>query len=452
MRRIVPAMTVAVMLFLTGGASLVHGQETCTFTQGFAELRGLVGEQKVGACLENEHHNLDNGNSEQRTTGGLLVWRKADNFTAFTDGGTTWINGPNGLQSRPNGERLAWEFDPVVAAAPPSPTPRPLPTLPATVPVAAEPVQAPRVLNDGGTIATPNYAAQAGAPNTAPPPPVTGNAPAASAVPPPTGTPTSVSAAASATGTGAVPPPPPPPANAAAASVPAPAAVTAPAAATTTAKTVTATPTKTPTPKPAVTAKFVERPDEVDTGNDARFEVETNAKKGTCSLTVTYRNTSETAMGGKTIDDGRCEWKFTLPTDVKTGKAKAIVTVSATEGTTTVEDTFEVKKGDTVYAGSVDLEVDPTEMPDGSVDPGKEIKVGVDTNLKRKGSCDLLMTWPSVGAVPSATQMPDDRGRCSWTVTVPANVPRNSSANLLVTVRKDGSTVRTLTKDFKISK
>jgi hypothetical protein len=35
---------------------------------------------------------------------------------------------------------------------------------------------------------------------------------------------------------------------------------------------------------------------------------------------------------------------------------------------------------------------------------------------------------------------------------VPAEAPRNSSANLLVTVRKDGSTVRTLTKDFKVSK
>lgn len=31
---------------------------------------------------------FENGNAEQRTSGGLLVWRKVDDFTAFTDGGT----------------------------------------------------------------------------------------------------------------------------------------------------------------------------------------------------------------------------------------------------------------------------------------------------------------------------------------------------------------------------
>ena len=133
-RRIVPAVMVAVMLLLTGGPMRAHGQEACGFVGGFAELRGLVGEQRVGACLENEHYNLENGNAEQRTTGGLLVWRKVDNFTAFTDGGTTWINGPNGLQSRPNHERLAWERDPVVpTGAQPAATPRPLPTPPAAM-------------------------------------------------------------------------------------------------------------------------------------------------------------------------------------------------------------------------------------------------------------------------------------------------------------------------------
>ena len=34
-------------------------------------------------------------------------------FTAFTDGATTWVNGPNGLQSRPNGVRFSWERDPI---------------------------------------------------------------------------------------------------------------------------------------------------------------------------------------------------------------------------------------------------------------------------------------------------------------------------------------------------
>ncbi len=64
----------------------------------------------VGDCLENEHHNPENGDALQRTGGGLLVWRKADNWTAFTDGITTWIAGPAGLASRPNGGPLfQWE-------------------------------------------------------------------------------------------------------------------------------------------------------------------------------------------------------------------------------------------------------------------------------------------------------------------------------------------------------
>jgi len=78
---------------------------------------------------------LENGNAEQRTSGGLLVWRKVDNFTAFTDGGTSWINGPNGWQSRPNSERFSWEKDPVQPAsgpaAPGAPPSGSLPSAPA---------------------------------------------------------------------------------------------------------------------------------------------------------------------------------------------------------------------------------------------------------------------------------------------------------------------------------
>src|SRR3954462_8546524 len=93
-------------------------ETSCQFVLGFAALRDLVGAQKVGSCLEDEHFNLENGNSEQHTTGGLMVWRKVDNFTAFTDGGTSWINGPNGLQNRPNGDRFSWEKDPALAVTP----------------------------------------------------------------------------------------------------------------------------------------------------------------------------------------------------------------------------------------------------------------------------------------------------------------------------------------------
>src|SRR6185437_12780780 len=52
-----------------------------------------------------------NGDAQQHTTKGLLAWRKADNWTAFTDGYRTWINGPDGLVKRLNADRFPWEHD-----------------------------------------------------------------------------------------------------------------------------------------------------------------------------------------------------------------------------------------------------------------------------------------------------------------------------------------------------
>ncbi len=78
-----------------------------SFKLGFATLAAMIPDI-VGQPLENEHYG-PNGDSLQQTTKGLLVWRKADNWTAFTDGTTTWINGPQGLQSRLNTERFPWE-------------------------------------------------------------------------------------------------------------------------------------------------------------------------------------------------------------------------------------------------------------------------------------------------------------------------------------------------------
>ena len=90
----------------------VRATAQCEFILGFAALKAAIdqvaGPEKVGACLENEHV-VANGNVEQHTTGGLLVWRQADNWTAFTDGYRTWINGPYGLQVRLNTERFFWE-------------------------------------------------------------------------------------------------------------------------------------------------------------------------------------------------------------------------------------------------------------------------------------------------------------------------------------------------------
>ncbi len=127
-------MAAAAAATVFGGAVLA--QEKPEFRLGFAGLAARIPDV-VGQPLENEHHNPLNGDSLQQTTTGLMVWRKADNWTAFTDGFRTWIDGPLGIQERRNEERLDWESraTPVpapmpspTAAAAPSPTPAPSPT------------------------------------------------------------------------------------------------------------------------------------------------------------------------------------------------------------------------------------------------------------------------------------------------------------------------------------
>jgi pimeloyl-ACP methyl ester carboxylesterase len=89
---------------------------TCSFSLGFKALHDLIPDI-VGDCIADETHDPTSGDALQQTANGLLVWRKADNWTAFTDGATTWLVGPTGLQSRPNDERFAWEgVEPFYAA------------------------------------------------------------------------------------------------------------------------------------------------------------------------------------------------------------------------------------------------------------------------------------------------------------------------------------------------
>lgn len=96
----------------------------CQFVLGFATMAAVV--PQIGSCKEDQHY-ASNGDAQQATTGGLLVWRKADNWTAFTDGYQTWLNGPNGIQQRLNTDRFPWEGTPVsqpigpTCAAAPSP-------------------------------------------------------------------------------------------------------------------------------------------------------------------------------------------------------------------------------------------------------------------------------------------------------------------------------------------
>ncbi len=99
------------------GAAPLQAQAPCQFVLGFAALHDAI-PAEVGDCLDNQTF-APNGNGEQRTTKGLMVWRKADNWTAFTNGYATWVNGPNGLQRRLNTE--CFPFESCQAPQPPPP-------------------------------------------------------------------------------------------------------------------------------------------------------------------------------------------------------------------------------------------------------------------------------------------------------------------------------------------
>jgi hypothetical protein len=84
--------------------------QSCQFVAGFKALADQI-PNVVGACTGNEYHD-GQGNGFQNTTNGLMEWRRADNWTAFTNGHMTWVNGPNGVESRLNNQRFAWEANP----------------------------------------------------------------------------------------------------------------------------------------------------------------------------------------------------------------------------------------------------------------------------------------------------------------------------------------------------
>ena len=105
---------------LLAPAAGIHAQAAnCQYVLGFATIATAV--SQVGSCLDNQNF-APNGDALQHTaSGGMLVWRKADNWTAFTDGYHTWINGPNGIQERLNSARFDWEGNaPATTPAPPA--------------------------------------------------------------------------------------------------------------------------------------------------------------------------------------------------------------------------------------------------------------------------------------------------------------------------------------------
>ena len=104
------AVVAALLLALVGGTGRAAAAADCKFVLGFKALHAMIPDT-VGACLENEQHHPIEGFTLQRTTNGLLIWHKAANRTAFTDGYRTWVSGPFGLQQRLNTERFDWERD-----------------------------------------------------------------------------------------------------------------------------------------------------------------------------------------------------------------------------------------------------------------------------------------------------------------------------------------------------
>gem|GEM_PF-5407746 len=129
--------TAALLLGSFAGATGAQAASACHFQLGFATLAALIPQQS-GQCTDNEARNPVNGDALQHSTNGLLVWRKLDNWTAYTNGFMTWINGPAGVQSRLNGQRFSWEANPdglpsVGGSAPPvapiAPAPTPAPSI-----------------------------------------------------------------------------------------------------------------------------------------------------------------------------------------------------------------------------------------------------------------------------------------------------------------------------------
>lgn len=106
LRRVVVLIAVLVNL-IPGAVAQAQSPPSCRFILGFAALAAAI-PQQVGTCLDNQAF-AANGDALQHTTSGLLVWRKADNWTAFTDGYHSWLNGPNGIQERLNTQRFSWE-------------------------------------------------------------------------------------------------------------------------------------------------------------------------------------------------------------------------------------------------------------------------------------------------------------------------------------------------------
>jgi D-alanyl-D-alanine carboxypeptidase len=103
MRYLSLAILATLLVFISPAAAA----EEHVFQLGFADLASQIPDI-AGQPIGPEQY-AHNGDSIQLTTTGMMVWRKIDNWTAFTNGSRTWLNGPLGLQDRANENRYGWE-------------------------------------------------------------------------------------------------------------------------------------------------------------------------------------------------------------------------------------------------------------------------------------------------------------------------------------------------------
>jgi len=82
---------------------------TCSLLANFQPLRDAA-PTEVGEC-RGDQLSEDNGDAIQATSKGLLMWRKAENWTGFIGPSRTIVLGPSGLERRANTERFGWELN-----------------------------------------------------------------------------------------------------------------------------------------------------------------------------------------------------------------------------------------------------------------------------------------------------------------------------------------------------
>ena len=104
-----PCGAVALVVVLAVSGSIPTGLAAqCEIRPRFRVLAEALPEL-IGNCVAPEALNGETGDIEQPVDGGVLVLRSADNTPVFTDGWQSWVAGPNGIETRLNSERLAWE-------------------------------------------------------------------------------------------------------------------------------------------------------------------------------------------------------------------------------------------------------------------------------------------------------------------------------------------------------